>query len=119
MAWFWLFIAGILEVVWAVGMKYSHGLTRPLPSLWTIAASIGSFVLLAQAIRTLPVGTGYAVWTGIGAVGAAAMGMILFNESISPARLTCMALIVAGVVGLKLVERPLPPSPAAEVSVDR
>ncbi len=102
MAWIWLLLAGALEVVWAIGLKYTDGFTRPLPSAVTIAAMIASVYFLALAVRTIPIGTGYAVWTGIGAVGAALLGMMLFNESANLARLACIGLIVAGIVGLKL-----------------
>jgi quaternary ammonium compound-resistance protein SugE len=103
MAWIVLFAAGLLETVWAVGMKQSHGFTRLVPSVITIAAMIGSVLLLAWAMRTLPLGTAYAVWTGIGAVGTAALGIYLFGEPATAARLASMGLIVAGIVGLKLV----------------
>jgi quaternary ammonium compound-resistance protein SugE len=102
MAWLYLFVAGLMEVAWAVGLKYTEGFTRLWPSVWTGAALVLSMALLAAAVRTLPLGTAYAVWTGIGAVGTAALGMALFGESASPARLACIALIVAGLVGLKL-----------------
>ncbi len=102
MAWLYLFVAGLMEVAWAVGLKYTEGFTRLWPSVWTGAALILSMVLLAAAVRSLPLGTAYAVWTGIGAVGTAALGILLFGESASPARLACVALIVAGLVGLKL-----------------
>ena len=102
MAWLYLFVAGLMEVAWAVGLKYTEGFTRLWPSVWTGAALLASMVLLAAAVRTLPLGTAYAVWTGIGAVGTAALGVLLFGESASPARLACIALIVAGLVGLKL-----------------
>lgn len=102
MAWLYLFVAGLMEVAWAVGLKYTEGFTRLWPSVWTGAALVISMVLLAAAVRTLPLGTAYAVWTGIGAVGTAALGVLLFGESASPARLACIALIVAGLVGLKL-----------------
>jgi quaternary ammonium compound-resistance protein SugE len=102
MAWVYLIIAGLFEVAWAVGMKYTEGLTRLWPSAITIVTSIASFILLAMALKTLPVGTGYAVWTGIGAVGSAIFGMILFQESSHPLRLACIGLIVIGIVGLKL-----------------
>lgn len=102
MAWLYLLIAGLLEVAWAIGLKYSDGFKRVWPSVWTVAAMIGSFVFLAQALRTIPVGTGYAVWTGIGAVGTAILGIILFSESAALPRIACIALIVAGIVGLKL-----------------
>ncbi len=101
MAWVYLVIAGLLEMAWAVGLKYTHGWTRPLPSVLTVATMIASFYFLAQAVRTIPIGTAYALWTGIGAVGAAALGIVLFDEPPSPARLFCLGLIVAGMVGLK------------------
>ncbi len=102
MSWIILFIAGLLEVVWAVGLKYTHGFSRLTPSVITIAAMIVSMALLSWAMKTLPVGTAYAVWTGIGAVGAAITGILLLGESASPARLASLALIVAGIIGLKL-----------------
>ena len=102
MAWLYLFVAGLMEVAWAVGLKYTHGFTRLWPSVWTGAALALSMLLLAAALRTLPLGTAYAVWTGIGAVGTAALGVLLFGESASPARVVCIGLIVAGLVGLKL-----------------
>ncbi len=108
MAWIYLVLAGLLEVVWAVGLKYSEGFTRPLPSLVTGAAMIASFWLLATALRTLPLGTGYAVWVGIGAVGTALLGMVVFKEPATAARLVCIGLIVAGIVGLKLATPSLP-----------
>jgi quaternary ammonium compound-resistance protein SugE len=101
-AWIMLGLAGLFEIVWAIGLKYTDGFTRTLPSAITIAAMIVSMYLLALAARTLPIGTAYAVWTGIGAVGAALLGMMLFAESASLVRLGCIALIVAGIVGLKL-----------------
>ena len=101
MSWTYLFIAGLLEIVWAIGLKYAAGFTRPLPSVITIAAMIASVWFLALALRTIPVGTGYAVWTGIGAVGTAILGIVLFAESGDPARLACIGLIVAGIAGLK------------------
>ena len=99
MSWIVLVIAGLLEVVWAIGLKYTHGFTRLTPSVITIAVSI---VMLSWAMRTLPVGTAYAVWTGIGAVGAAITGILLLGESASLARIASLALIVAGIIGLKL-----------------
>ncbi|HWQ38928.1 MAG TPA: quaternary ammonium compound efflux SMR transporter SugE [Burkholderiales bacterium] len=102
MAWLMLLLAGLLEIVWAVGLKYTDGFTRLWPSAITVVAMILSVVFLALALREIPVGTGYAVWTGIGAVGAAVLGIVLFNESKELARLLCIALIVAGIVGLKL-----------------
>ena len=103
MAWVWLTLAGVLEVVWATGLKYTDGFTRLLPSVITVAAMIGSIYLLGLAVRTIPIGTGYAVWTGIGAVGTAILGMVLFDESRDIARIVCIVLIVAGIAGLKLV----------------
>src|SRR5215210_7523326 len=103
MSWIYLVIAGLLEIVWAVGLKYTAGFTRVLPSVITVAAMIASVWFLALALRTIPVGTGYAVWTGIGAVGTAILGIVLFAEPATTARLACIGLIVAGIVGLKLV----------------
>ncbi|HFS8942077.1 TPA: quaternary ammonium compound efflux SMR transporter SugE [Enterobacter roggenkampii] len=102
MSWIILFIAGLLEVVWAIGLKYTHGFTRLTPSVITVTAMIVSIILLSWAMRSLPVGTAYAVWTGIGAVGAAITGILLLGESASLARIASLALIVAGIVGLKL-----------------
>ena len=100
-------------MIWAVGLKFTVGLTRFWPSVFTVVASIVSFVLLAQATKTLPVGTSYAIWTGIGAAGTAALGILWFGESASVARLVCIALIVIGVVGLKLNTPAEPPGVAA------
>ena len=102
MSWIILFIAGLLEVVWAIGLKYTHGFTRLTPSVITVSAMIVSIVLLSWAMRSLPVGTAYAVWTGIGAVGAAITGILLLGESASLARIASLALFVAGIIGLKL-----------------
>lgn len=102
-AWMLLVAAGLLEVVWAIGLKYTEGFSRITPSVITIAAMIGSVWLLALALKSIPVGTGYAVWTGIGAVGTAILGIVLFNEAATAARLACIGLIVAGIFGLKLV----------------
>ena len=102
MSWIILLIAGLLEVVWAIGLKYTHSFTRLAPSIITVVAMIVSIAMLSWAMRTLPVGTAYAVWTGIGAVGAAITGILLLGESASPARLLSLGLIVAGIVGLKL-----------------
>jgi quaternary ammonium compound-resistance protein SugE len=102
MAWTLLIIAGLFEVGWAVGLKYTAGFTRLWPSVWTIAAMIVSVYLLALALKSIPVGTGYAVWTGIGAVGTAILGILLFGEAANAARLACIALIVAGIVGLRI-----------------
>ncbi len=101
MAWIILIIAGILEVGWAIGLKYSDGFTRPLISAVTIIVMMASITLLSFALRSIPVGTGYAVWTGIGAVGTAIAGILLFAESRDAVRLFCIALIVAGILGLK------------------
>jgi quaternary ammonium compound-resistance protein SugE len=103
MAWIYLLIAGLLEVVWAIGIKYTEGFTRLWPSVGTIAAMVVSMALLSFALKTLPVGTGYAVWTGIGTVGAALFGMLLLGEPRDAARLACIALIVVGIIGLKVV----------------
>ncbi|WP_140921257.1 quaternary ammonium compound efflux SMR transporter SugE [Limnobaculum xujianqingii] len=101
MAWIILFIAGLLEVVWAVGLKYSHGFTRLTPSIITAVAMAASVFLLANAMKTLPVGTAYAVWTGIGAVGAAITGIVLLGESASVMRIISLCLIIGGIIGLK------------------
>jgi quaternary ammonium compound-resistance protein SugE len=103
MAWIVLVVAGLLEVAWAIGLKTTDGFTRPWPTVWTVAAMIASIVLLEWAMRTLPVGTAYAVWTGIGAVGTVILGIVLFGEAATLPRLACVGLIVAGIVGLKLV----------------
>jgi quaternary ammonium compound-resistance protein SugE len=103
MHWIYLFLAGILEIVWAVGLKYADGFTKPVPSVITGVALVASMVFLALALRAIPVGTGYAIWTGIGAVGTAILGIVLFAEPATAARLGCIGLIVAGIVGLKLV----------------
>jgi quaternary ammonium compound-resistance protein SugE len=103
MAWASLFIAGLFEIAWAIGLKYTEGFSRLWPSVGTVVAMVVSVAFLEYAVRALPVGTAYAVWVGIGAVGTALFGMLLFGESREPARLVCLLLIVAGVVGLKLV----------------
>ncbi|CAQ85840.1 MULTISPECIES: quaternary ammonium compound efflux SMR transporter SugE [Photorhabdus] len=102
MSWFILVIAGLFEVVWAVGLKYTHGFTRLIPSLMTVSAIALSMGLLAYAMKGLPVGTAYAVWTGIGAVGTAIFGIIVLGESASIAKVLSLVLIVAGIIGLKL-----------------
>ncbi len=102
MAWLVLCVAGLVEVAWAVGLKYTAGFTRLWPSALTVAGGLTSFFLLAQAARTIPIGTAYAVWTGIGAVGTAALGMLLFDEPRDAVRLACIGLVVIGAVGLKL-----------------
>jgi len=103
MAWLILALAGLCEVGWAVGLKYTEGFTRLWPSLWTVASMVVSLWLLAVALKTLPLGTAYAVWTGIGAVGTALLGIALLGESAAALRLVCIGLIVAGIIGLKLV----------------
>ncbi|QJE74358.1 quaternary ammonium compound efflux SMR transporter SugE [Aerophototrophica crusticola] len=102
MAWVYLVIAGLLEIVWAIGLKYTEGFTKLWPSVWTLAAMAGSFILLSQALKTIPVGTGYAIWVGIGAVGTAILGMVVLGEPANLARILCILLIIAGIVGLKL-----------------
>lgn len=102
MPWLCLFLAGLLEIGWAIGLKYTNGFTRLGPSLGTVACMAASFFLLAQSLKTIPMGTAYAVWTGIGAAGTAVLGMILFGESREVARLVCLVMIVAGTVGLKI-----------------
>lgn len=102
MAWILLLIAGLLEVGWAIGLKYTEGFTRLWPSVFTLAAMGLSVLLLATAMKTLPVGTSYAVWVGVGAVGTAILGMVLFAEPATAGRLVSLGLIVAGIVGLKL-----------------
>ena len=101
-AWTYLFIAALLEIGWAIGLKYTHGLTRPLPTALTVAAMLGSFWFLAQAVRTLPIGTAYALWTGIGAVGTAALGILLLGETAALPRLLSIGLIIAGIIGLRM-----------------
>ncbi|HET8654266.1 MAG TPA: quaternary ammonium compound efflux SMR transporter SugE [Longimicrobiaceae bacterium] len=102
MAWVVLLLAGLCEVGWAVGLKYTHGLTRLVPTLVTAVILVLSMVLLAIAVRTLPLGTAYAVWTGIGTIGTVVLGIVLFGEPATAFRLLCIALIVAGIVGLKV-----------------
>lgn len=101
MAWTYLIIAGLLEIGWAVGLKYTEGFSKLWPSVATIGTMIASFALLSVALKTIPVGTGYAVWTGIGAAGTAIVGMIFLGESREVLRMLCLVLIIAGVVGLK------------------
>jgi quaternary ammonium compound-resistance protein SugE len=103
MAWLILFFAGLLEVGWAIGLKYTEGFSRLVPSVLTAGSMVASIVLLGWALKTLPVGTAYAVWTGIGAVGTATLGIYLFGEPATAARLASIGLIVAGIAGLKLV----------------
>ncbi len=103
MPWFILFLAGLCEVAWAVGLKYTDGYTRPVPTAITVVFMVLSVVLLGIAVKSLPLGTSYAVWTGIGAIGTVVLGIVLFDESASWPRLLCVGLILAGIVGLKLV----------------
>jgi quaternary ammonium compound-resistance protein SugE len=103
MAWIYLLVAGLFEIAWAIGLKYTEGFSRLVPSVLTVAAMILSLALLGLALKTLPVGTAYAIWTGVGAVGTAALGIYLFAEPASAARLGCIGLVVAGIVGLKIV----------------
>jgi quaternary ammonium compound-resistance protein SugE len=103
MAWVWLTLAGLLEIVWAIGLKYTESFTRLVPSVVTAVAMIASVWFLALAVRTIPIGTGYAVWTGIGAVGVAILGMVLFDEPRTLFRILSILLIVAGIAGLKLL----------------
>lgn len=103
MAWAFLGIAGMLEIAFAFGMKWSDGFTRLTPALFTIVTGVSSVILLSLALRTLPVGTGYAVWTGIGAVGTAILGILVLGDSAAPMRIVCIALILVGIIGLKLV----------------
>jgi len=101
-AWIYLIIAALFECGWAIGLKYTDGFTKIWPSVFTIVAMIVSFQFLALAMKTIPVGTAYAIWTGIGTVGVAVLGMVLFGESKDIARILCIALIIAGVIGLKI-----------------
>lgn len=104
MAWIALFLAGILEVCWAVGLKYSDGFTRPVPTIFTLTTMAGSFWLLTIAMRSIPLGTAYAIWTGIGAIGAVMFGTIALGETLSLARIISIALVIAGIIGLKLFQ---------------
>ena len=103
LAWFYLFVAGLFEIGWAIGLKYPEGFSRPVPSILTVASMVISLGLLGMALRTLPVGTAYAIWTGVGALGTAILGIVLFGEPATALRLACLGLIVGGIVGLKLV----------------
>ena len=102
MAWTYLLIASIFEIMFALGLKYTEGFTRLVPSVLTIVAGVASVLVLSQSLKTLPVGTGYAMWTGIGAVGTAVIGMWLFNEPRDVSRIVCIGLIISGIVGLRL-----------------
>jgi quaternary ammonium compound-resistance protein SugE len=103
MSWYVLVLAGVFEICWAIGLQYSEGLTKPVPTVGTVVALLISMVLLARAVEDLPIGTAYAVWTGIGAVGTAALGIVLFDEPAALARLLFIGVIVVGIVGLRLV----------------
>ena len=101
MAWVYLFVAGLLEICWAIGLKYTDGFTRPLPTLFTLVTLVASMFLLAKAAQSLPIGTAYAIWVGIGAFGAAVLGIALFHESASAMRLVFLGLLLVSIVGLK------------------
>lgn len=103
MAWAYLFLAGLFEIGWAVGLKFTEGFSRPLPTALTVASMIVSLGLLGLALKNLPLGTAYAIWTGVGTVGTVMLGIMLFGEAADALRLACIGLIVAGIVGLKLV----------------
>ncbi|SFS88171.1 quaternary ammonium compound efflux SMR transporter SugE [Halostagnicola kamekurae] len=103
MSWYLLLLAGLFEIGWAIGLEYSDGLSKPVPTLGTVAALVISMVLLAQAVKDLPIGTAYAVWTGIGAVGTASLGIVLFDEPATLARVGFISVILVGIVGLHLV----------------
>jgi quaternary ammonium compound-resistance protein SugE len=103
MAWFWLFLAGVCEIGWAIGLKQSQGFTKPATTAWTVVVMLLSFYLLSIAMKTLPLGTSYAVWTGIGAVGTAIYGMVWMSEPRDLPRVMCLLLIVGGIVGLKVL----------------
>lgn len=102
MPWIYLFLAGVLEVGWVIGLKYTDGFTRPLPTILTVLSMVASVGLLGLAVRDLPIGTAYAVWTGIGTVGAVTLGMVLFGDPATVARIACIGLILIGIAGLKL-----------------
>lgn len=102
MAWVYLFVAGLFEICWAIGLKDTDGWTRLRPTVFILVTTMASFYFLTQAVRTIPIGAGYAIWTGIGAIGTAILGIILFSESASATRIACIAIIVVGIVGLKL-----------------
>lgn len=103
MAWTILFVAGLMEIGWAIGLKYTEGFTKLVPSVLTLVSMTASVILLGIALKTIPVGTGYAVWTGIGSVGTAILGIYLFGDPATAMRLACIGLIVAGIIGLKIV----------------
>ena len=103
MHWIFLFIAGIFEISWAVGLKFSHGFSQIVPSVLTVICMVASFYFLALALKSLPLGTAYAIWTGIGTIGTVILGIILFKEPVTTIRLLCIALITTGITGLKLI----------------
>ena len=103
MAWVYLAVAGMFEIAWALGLKYSDGFSKPIPGLLTAIAMVFSIWLLSLAMKSIPLGTAYAVWTGIGAIGVAVLGMVLFGESREMLRVICLFLIIAGIIGLKLI----------------
>ena len=103
MEWIYLVIAGAFEVAWAIGLKYSQGFTKALPSVLTIAGMVASFYFLSLALKSLPIGTAYAIWTGIGTIGTVLLGVILFKEPVNIMRIACIVLIVSGIIGLKLI----------------
>ena len=103
MHWIYLLVAGLFEISWAIGLKFSHGFTQIIPSVLTVAGMIASFYFLALALKNLPLGTAYAIWTGIGTIGTVVLGIIIFKEPVSAVRLFCIALIVCGITGLKLL----------------
>jgi quaternary ammonium compound-resistance protein SugE len=102
MAWIYIVVAGLIEIAWAVGLKYTDGFTRLVPSIWVVLGMILTYIVLAQGLKTVPVGTGYAVWTGIGAAGTAIWGMAKLGEPVTAARIVCLLMVIAGIIGLKL-----------------
>jgi len=116
MAWLYLLAASVFEMAWPVGMKSCHGFTRLWPTVFAVLAGVCSFVLLVQAMRTLEMGTCYAVWTGLGTAGAVVLGIVLFRESTDPLRILCIAMILAGVVGLKITTKEPPAEPPETTS---
>ena len=103
MQWIFLFIAGLFEISWAIGLKFSHGFSQIVPSVLTVICMVASFYFLALALKSLPLGTAYAIWTGIGTIGTVILGIILFKEPVTTIRLLCIALIITGITGLKLI----------------
>jgi quaternary ammonium compound-resistance protein SugE len=103
MEWFYLVVAGVFEIGWAIGLKYSHGFTKTLPSILTIIGMVASFYFLSLSLKSLPIGTAYAIWTGIGTIGTVLLGIILFKEPINTMRIVCIVFIVSGIIGLKLI----------------